>query len=177
MPLALPSPNFNPQAPRGARPTLRHLSRHRFRFQSTGPSRGPTLIRNNQIMTDHRFQSTGPSRGPTTGHTQGRRGSTFQSTGPSRGPTSSFLPEVLMCAFQSTGPSRGPTHFSVPHHPDQEISIHRPLAGPDRGLQQGVSAGHQFQSTGPSRGPTVSEGLAIYNTLFQSTGPSRGPTA
>ena len=56
-----------------------------------------------------------------------------------------------------------------------QISIHRPLAGPDAEDEDRSRRG-VFQSTGPSRGPTVFHHIKPPLVIFQSTGPSRGPT-
>ncbi len=57
--------NFNPRAPRGARPWAnRKAGKHRT-FQSTGPAGGPTFSSGNSRQADV-FQSTGPAGGPTT---------------------------------------------------------------------------------------------------------------
>ena len=58
-----------------------------------------------------------------------------------------------------------------------DISIHRPLAGPDDCGVELFLALVEFQSTGPSRGPTVPAVVPVGMEAFQSTGPSRGPTA
>ena len=58
----------------------------------------------------------------------------------------------------------------------KRISIHRSLAGPDRGIQQLHGFHREFQSTGPLRDPTSSFLLSIGSSPFQSTGPLRDPT-
>ena len=103
-------------------------------------------------------------------------------------------------AFQSTGPSRGPTGEKVlPWELTKDISIHRPLAGPDcTGSPSGSECSH-FNPQAP-RGarrdlvpdPVGQLRISIHRPLagpddplaytprifglFQSTGPSRGPT-
>ena len=85
-----------------------------------------------------------------------KRTDVFQSTGPLRGPTR--LPHIWtnIRLFQSTGPLRGPTTERLLEHEINFISIHRPLAGPDRMTDVNTRRQLSFQSTGPLRGPTAS---------------------
>ena len=125
--------NFNPRAPRGARPSallrpspppsisihaplagrdqeLRLAASQAAQFQSTRPSRGATKWELGQRTPELEFQSTRPSRGAT--NYSNRR---FR-----------FVQE-----FQSTRPSRGATFSPAICTPERPISIHAPLAGRD----------------------------------------------
>ena len=150
--------DFNPRAPRGARPKRFPLILQSTLFQSTRPSRGATLISDSDRDLGDKFQSTRPSRGATVSPSQRMRASrVFQSTRPSRGATS--------CLSHPAFRMRG-------------ISIHAPLAGRDLLRSAAISTGWaSFQSTRPSRGATRAWKAAIdAENEFQSTRPSRGAT-
>ena len=126
------SPDFNPHAPCGARPTQQYYGQYELGFQSTRPMRGATLPRSRgkgQIL----FQSTRPMRGATAA--QGRY--SYQST-----------------YFNPHAPC-GARHYpkSIRLHP-QKISIHTPHAGRDPNRRSGRCWRSTFQSTRPMRGAT-----------------------
>ena len=147
--------DFNPRAPRGARPLLAAGFPVRMPFQSTRPTRGATPDgrgdRRRQRISIH-APHAGRDRvfpHPISGVTR------FQSTRPTRGATLPVLLEPQQYTFQSTRPTRGATpdvcnvgmHFC--------ISIHAPHAGRDLARGQRDSAPLLFQSTRPTRGATV----------------------
>ena len=122
----------------------------------------------------------------------------FQSTGPLRGPTSAKSGAEICLIFQSTGPLRGPTCYFSYFCLFMCISIHRPLAGPDRNdgfigggrihfnPQAPCGARHQQQSSSrqtyhfnpqaPCGARLITASDLMRSPVFQSTGPLRGPT-
>ena len=191
--------NFNPLAPRGARPGSPDCRCPPSRFQSTRPSRGETSIHLCQFQRNHDFNPLAP-----------------------RGARLYFARHDLSASrFQSTRPSRGETQLHGITRRAAEISIHSPLAGRDcnmvrhwnhsinfnplaprgarrvsvcrraacgsnfnplaprgarRRPEQSPTFAETFQSTRPSRGETLQRRLRPWAGLFQSTRPSRGET-
>ena len=126
--------DFNPRAPRGARPYCVCAGTARNIFQSTCPARGTT-----SRVTGHILSPFISIHVPREGHDHRRQyqdggTSTFQSTCPARGTT--LLLRVLMplrlSLFQSTCPARGTTRFPPLH----------------------CRQSNRFQSTCPARGTT-----------------------
>ncbi len=100
---------FNPLAPRGARrPSGRRLS-GAGPFQSTRPSRGETLPKRWQRISDRDFNPLAPRGARRFGIMAEKHYKEFQSTRPSRGETSQDRGWLMRCI----------------------ISIHSPLAGRD----------------------------------------------
>ena len=160
--------DFNPLAPRGARPKLHSVADIVCRFQSTRPSRGETSSSGNS-STAAVFQSTRPSRGETMVGDNLSCRCEFQSTRPSRGETHpSATRRHQRPNFNPLAP-RGARHHVRHFHRDRvAISIHSPLAGRDPG-QHLLPRQVRFQSTRPSRGETaccaVCPGLRDFNPL------------
>ena len=102
--------NFNPRAPRGARPLLPqppHTAK--IRFQSTRPARGAT---NNRWVSDLRrgFQSTRPARGATElSDFLCQRQRNFNPRAPRGARLILFAVLLVFGLFQSTRPARGAT--------------------------------------------------------------------
>ena len=118
-------------------------------FQSTGPLRGPTRLIAVRHMMYALFQSTGPLRGPTSSLISRISLCQFQSTGPLRGPTIKFVFRAVFTQFQSTGPLRGPTGAKFRIVLILMISIHRPLAGPDRSHRATIHTSNYFNPQAP----------------------------
>ena len=103
--------HFNPQVPCGTRRTCHRSMDGYRRFQSTGPLRDPTGVRETveekQRISIHRSLA-GPD---VLREMEGLMKDGFQSTGPLRDPTQS--PKTIMGwkSFQSTGPLRDPTNL------------------------------------------------------------------
>ena len=132
--LDLCSYNFNPRAPRGARPPLCAHYKPYKRFQSTCPARGTTTVRRSSAPRCTHFNPRAP-RGarrinihssstpltisihvPREGHDkmlhyQRQNQHQFQSTCPARGTTRRSNPAATLSTFQSTCPARGTTHL------------------------------------------------------------------
>ena len=147
----------------------------------------------------YRFQSTLPVRGATLLLWRGLpSGAGFQSTLPVRGATYCDKYKIKLSKFQSTLPVRGATKNVRNHSIKQIISIHAPRAGSDvchgryrfhrknfnprspcgerqRGIQL-VAARFIFQSTLPVRGATEAWLMGLDVPIFQSTLPVRGAT-
>ena len=154
--------NFNPRAPRGARPFIFVISNLPTAFQSTCPARGTTSEpspKNGGAWISIHVPREGHD---TTTETRNSGGLIFQSTCPARGTTTSaigctvsqthFNPRAPRGArhfrsssdaerkeFQSTCPARGTTHPSKSFAQVSRISIHVPREGHDshkRGQQR-----------------------------------------
>ena len=103
--------NFNPRAPRGARPTGRGRTRWATTISIHAPLAGRDyLLGRTDDPQSHRFQSTRPSRGAT--RLENKR-------------------QTIGLIFQSTRPSRGATMEGEIPEGGYPISIHAPLAGRD----------------------------------------------
>ena len=198
---SLPAPaHFNPQAPRGARPSTAPTTPSTIDFNPQAPRGARPLYFLGGIHDDTNFNPQAP-RGARHMTTIPDRtyGDGFQSTGPSRGPTempvactipsSHFNPQAPRgarpiqrqsaaspCNFNPQAP-RGARHRCSPcHMPDRYFNPQAPRGArriPEFLHEEGMDV---FQSTGPSRGPTSSPTMAFTISRFQSTGPSRGPT-
>ena len=126
------SMNFNPRAPRGARPVSLKASQPRSLFQSTRPSRGATSPAASAGSSGSHFNPRAPRGARHKTLVNGTIYSVFQSTRPSRGATGDVFAEMLEEEkFQSTRPSRGATCMEFPSASVSKISIHAPLAGRD----------------------------------------------
>ena len=104
---------FNPQGPRGPRPSSRYLASCNIYFNPQGP-RGPRrIVSKISIWSCQIFQSTRPSRASTIlGHAKSTT-TLFQSTRPSRASTLMVTDDVIVPVFQSTRPSRASTRPAV----------------------------------------------------------------
>jgi len=164
--------NFNPLAPRGARPGL-FVFGHQvgMLFQSTRPSRGETRSRWLRCA-ETRFQSTRPSRGETPATKSDVFASLFQSTRPSRGETEPQSRCRCCSHFNPLAP-RGARQSRSRDVDAVAISIHSPLAGRDEALKShGIPV--RFQSTRPSRGETGSVEAASIIAIISIHSPLAG---
>ena len=105
--------DFNPRAPRGARPVVEYGKQYGFKFQSTRPARGATEL----LLVQHMQQA-------------------FQSTRPARGATPCRCRPLIVAAFQSTRPARGATLLRLFLQKPVAISIHAPREGRDSKSEQ-----------------------------------------
>ena len=148
------SPDFNPHAPCGARPTQQYYGQYELGFQSTRPMRGATLPRS-----------------------RGKGQILFQSTRPMRGATSPCAALLLRLEFQSTRPMRGATKRRNPADSRSDISIHTPHAGRDQHEQTGREPDQYFNPHAPCGARPECNSPERPTCLFQSTRPMRGATA
>ena len=124
--------NFNPLAPRGARPSRLEKQSTGRRFQPTRPSRGETLPGQGACGHGGNFNPLAPR-----GTRQGKDLAAAQSGiisihSPLAGRDVYCASEIPRdWAFQSTRPSRGETVGSDEDYSVYVISIHSPLAGRD----------------------------------------------
>ena len=146
--------NFNPRAPRGARPHIRIDKPLVRTFQSTRPSRGATTKAMTKAPPEP-FQSTRPSRGATPCAATLRTGQSY---------------------FNPRAPRGARPPFERCVYPALKISIHAPLAGRDLCWACMTARRKAFQSTRPSRGATGQQYWRAWQASFQSTRPSRGAT-
>ena len=150
----LVSINFNPPAPRGARPCAQSARRQRrnisihpplagrdardtrasnpFRDFNPPAPRGARLAMLPTIPFDDAFQSTRPSRGETPVSRETITIPRFQSTRPSRGETrSTRTMRQSGKNFNPPAPRGARLHLCWYHLVRWKISIHPPLAGRD----------------------------------------------
>ena len=149
------TPDFNPRAPRGARPCTTATAGECVPFQSTCPARGTTVLLyvcqegrayfnpraprgarhdiNAAALSLCRFQSTCPARGTTadSGQADGHP-LDFNPRAPRGARRASLLVLRSSRSFQSTCPARGTTMPStICAFPPCSISIHVPREGHD----------------------------------------------
>ena len=190
--------DFNPRAPRGARPSMAILPTSLMSFQSTRPSWGATTGDSPGAYTKT-FQSTRPSWGATQFPLPARRRHSISIHAPlvgrdrcRRTATASSKP------FQSTRPSWGATRSAASKSSHLDISIHAPLVGRDQRRSIGRSKPMNFNPRAP-RGARRDHGCALSHgadfnpraprgarrvglageidaPVFQSTRPSWGAT-
>ena len=169
--------NFNPRAPRGARPGAGRRSGASAGFQSTRPSRGATALAP-ATRAQAKISIHAPLAGRDRGHRQFYlRKDHFNPRAPrgarlwelkQRAEDADFNPRAPRGArlwstysfcqrqlhFNPRAP-RGARPVRKAHrHPVPQISIHAPLAGRDYGFSVPALSGSGFQSTRPSRGAT-----------------------
>ena len=193
--------DFNPRAPRGARPHCSAIALAMPGFQSTRPARGATLATNAVLCFALHFNPRAP-RGARLffwGIIGGEI--IFQSTRPARGAT---LPFRLCFLDSSYFNPRAPRGARLDRHSFagtlQQISIHAPREGRDKIKQVAHPSDHNFnprapRGARPRRAETQACGLnfnpraprgarqnllfckVFYHAKFQSTRPARGATA
>ena len=118
--------NFNPRAPRGARPCIPALQGQEKGFQSTRPAWGATL----NII-------------------EGAVIAGFQSTRPAWGATICVLDSVHGYRFQSTRPAWGATWNVMVVVTKYSISIHAPRVGRDVNKRIPAKQGRDFNPRAP----------------------------
>ena len=170
--------DFNPRAPRGARPFQVSPAYRSPEFQSTRPSRGATVEKEPALFKLSIFQSTRPSRGATSYILAHLETVPISIHAPlaGRDPLHGAVDQHRRNKFQSTRPSRGATAWAVDIVGESRISIHAPLAGRDYLPPRVLDAGGDFNPRAPrgARLCVVSRGCG--GKSFQSTRPSRGAT-
>ena len=147
---------FNPQAPCGARRAVQRQKVEVIIFQSTGPLRGPKLERPAEKEKIVYFNPQAPC---------GARLLAAQ------------LPAECLLDFNPQAPCGARRLLPLSICQEVEISIHRPLAGPDAGRADDVAEEWIFQSTGPLRGPTAATGSRQQWFLISIHRPLAGPDA
>ena len=147
-------PYFNPQGPRGPRPSLCCFIFSLFQISIHKALAGLDVSPHPPPPTWSRFQSTRPSRASTRAYQSVLNwAAKFQSTRPSRASTkSSRMRRSAAKIFQSTRPSRASTPVSQPKVETVEISIHKALAGLDVFYFLSFDSDSHFNPQGP-RGP------------------------
>ena len=147
--------NFNPLAPRGARPQAFLDVIFKTKFQSTRPSRGETAC----------------CTCPSILHT-------ISIHSPLAGRDCFILPICPAAAlFQSTRPSRGETILSDIKRVQRYISIHSPLAGRDPACGLKRPRRGDFNPLAPRGARPWTIWMMHSFCRFQSTRPSRGETS
>ena len=168
---------FNPRAPCGARPHLRHRSVGATGFQSTRPVRGATAVSaaiDRPAAVSIHAPRAGRDRPPSA---RGRAGWCFNPRAPCGARQPSRLSRRLMyLAFQSTRPVRGATAAIVLLLADAVVSIHAPRAGRDTWIIRQWAAMTCFNPRAPCGARPPLTHLLHHSGLFQSTRPVRGAT-
>ena len=125
------TPNFNPRAPCGARPTPPDPLRGHRGFQPTRPLRGATY-QDQCVLTLNQFQPTRPLRGATLSSSRCFWSLVyFNPRAPCGARHSRHRCFVITTSFQPTRPLRGATRQQTEKHSRDFISTHAPLAGRD----------------------------------------------
>ena len=177
--------DFNPRAPRGARPVTYCQYGDARIFQSTRPSRGATIFYRGhqppQAISIHAplagrdrrcWKTLSPLSNFNPRAPRGARPPVlenlvpiiqFQSTRPSRGATSRHCSPVIRLVFQSTRPSRGATIGRVESVRLRPISIHAPLAGRDEQKNRIMSLFGYFNPRAP-RGARHSSAVSCFKS-------------
>ena len=168
--------DFNPRAPRGARPVNVDKKVRRVLFQSTRPARGATL----QCSVDLAalgisIHAPREGRDPNPLRPQPKR----KNFNP-RAPRGARLYRLRILEgdliFQSTRPARGATVFIFLFILFLYYFNPRAPRGARQKQRQPDQHGNEFQSTRPARGATGSNYQRETEAEFQSTRPARGAT-
>ena len=170
--------DFNPLAPRGARPWE---SRQRIitkSFQSTRPSRGETTSTTARLAFTAYFNPLAPRGARHALYAEQHFYQTFQSTRPSRGETilESAISQRKHISIHSPLAGR-----DIMGHREvcgwREISIHSPLAGRDAiPVFNSIITRISIHSPLAGRDVYTAAFRAVCYIQFQSTRPSRGET-
>ena len=188
--------NFNPRAPRGARPVIFGAAFFASIFQSTCPARGTTSILYRLLRPVNLFQSTCPARGTTraagapfaapvnfnpraprgarlSAHTGSQAAGDFNPRAPRGARRQAVTGHVQISKYFNPRAPRGARLHSIPPPPAcQLISIHVPREGHDRSLSCFTPHQQQFQSTCPARGTTKPNcGFAMSYMNFNPRAP------
>ena len=140
--------DFNPRAPRGARPVRRRRAGAWTAFQSTRPSRGATGTYKKGWRLKKDFNPRAPRGARPDPHRPGHpAGADFNPRAPRGARLFAAAVVVVAAQFQSTRPSRGATDVVLPH-----------------------GQGELFQSTRPSRGATAKVHKLCYTLLRKKKG-------
>ena len=148
--------DFNPLAPRGARPHAAAAAFTVFRISIHSPLAGRDIKRGGGNVGIDVFQSTRPSRGET-----------------DRRLTSTPIPTY----FNPLAPRGARRCWSIPSGAIFQISIHSPLAGRDAFAFQSIGSSENFNPLAPRGARRKPPERSAAPSGFQSTRPSRGETA
>ena len=151
------TPYFNPRAPRGARRQKRRLPVVSLKFQSTCPARGTTRGAAGGIPAEGYFNPRAP-RGARRTCRAGcwHNSRNFNPRAPRGARLEIRRSPLYLTIFQSTCPARGTTPEGCGHRlPAFAISIHVPREGHDGQRDGDLLRVLRFQSTCPARGTTV----------------------
>ena len=149
------STDFNPRAPRGARPHWTQEQTTQVIFQSTCPARGTTdkLIKLGDAYIN--FNPRAPRGARQREDFIGQAVAEFQSTCPARGTTKAAEEAKAEAEqFQSTCPARGTTRASAAAPPPPRNFNPRAPRGARLRQISPRNFGTRFQSTCPARGTT-----------------------
>ena len=125
-----------------------------WRFQSTLPMRGETMVACHRMRSYINFNPLSPCGERLYLVKEYYYDAKFQSTLPMRGETQSIDRKRQRSTFQSTLPMRGETSQFQVLHKICQISIHSPHAGRDEPVESTAEYYQLFQSTLPMRGET-----------------------
>ena len=170
--------NFNPRAPRGARPLQAADNILGSVISIHAPLAGRDRRARRTLRQNLHFNPRAPRGARPALSAKSIVGAVFQSTRPSRGATGWVT--VISDAGDDISihaPLAGRDRFQSITTDNGSISIHAPLAGRDGVIIGGREGTGLFQSTRPSRGATATPAHFISaDFTFQSTRPSRGAT-
>ena len=189
--------DFNPRAPRGARPAADVVGLWQALFQSTCPARGTTALSVEKsnirvisihvpreghdcntfytICTQRHFNPRAPRGARLSIFAQHRNVfGNFNPRAPRGARHSTKNPLHCWIAFQSTCPARGTTAPALIVHEQPLISIHVPREGHDASTRYLRLYTVQFQSTCPARGTTSIYGMTATNPVNFNPRAPRG---
>ena len=168
--------DFNPRAPRGARPPPEKMFLSPHRFQSTCPARGTTFDQKSAALLDCisiHVPREGHDRRPVRFDIGNVISIHVPREGHDRKQTALFLLDI------DFNP-RAPRGARPPTFKDEflyiAISIHVPREGHDHRRRLSTLSLRLFQSTCPARGTTRGQSISLKDVEFQSTCPARGTT-
>ena len=168
--------NFNPRAPRGARPQAGSVCASVSSFQSTRPTRGATGKRRPSCRSVY-FNPRAPRGARRTACYQLWLVRVFQSTRPTRGATISSPLVEHSWSISIHAPHAGRDPQGAQHRAPGHISIHAPHAGRDPYLaEDGSEMTYHFNPRAPrgARHRWIDNRICQHG--FQSTRPTRGAT-
>ena len=122
--------DFNPRAPRGARQNSSHSKPNTSTFQSTRPARGATVYLLNNLGS-YLISIHAPREGRDKLRKVSVHHLVISIHAPREGRDESSHPTICPRGFQSTRPARGATSPPCKTYPLAEISIHAPREGRD----------------------------------------------
>ena len=167
--------NFNPRAPRGARPVAVLQRLETLVFQSTRPTRGAT-----QRVRDIDSPEEISIHAPHAGRDQKRRGECRRHDisihAPHAGRDQWAAPTLTSTAhFNPRAPRGARRLYGFKLTPGAEFQSTRPTRGATIAGERRLRA-CKFQSTRPTRGATSPGSSSSVFLTFQSTRPTRGAT-
>ena len=140
---------FNPRAPRGARPWPCALQRHPCNFNPRAPRGARRYCQLQPVITSWIFQSTRPARGATAVFLLQAKPKRFQSTRPARGATLSLRVSVLHLIISIHAPREGRDGGSIRCHQSQTYFNPRAPRGARLRCCRCRSRSHNFNPRAP----------------------------